>query len=266
MNVRVYIDGFNLYYRALRNRPAPHGGTYKWLDLGKLASALMPPPNYSIDLIRYFTANVRSLPDDPDAPVRQQAYLRALKTLSLVTVHLGYFMAKQTRARLVTPLGDGTKTVEVHKTEEKGSDVNLATYLLLDGFRDEYDVAAVITNDSDLVEPVRIVRDELKKTVIILGPNRDPKRYSRELIGVATGFKPIREGVLRASQLPSTLTTSLARFRSPLAGSTRLSRWSARCLRIPGLRGGSRQSQFGSGGLLTGEPPHTSPRYQLKYL
>ncbi|HEX4418896.1 MAG TPA: hypothetical protein VH165_13385 [Kofleriaceae bacterium] len=100
--MRVYIDGFNLYYRALRKRPAPGGGTYKWLDLAKLAGALMPPPKYTIDRIRYFTANVRSLPDDPDAPVRQQAYLRALKTLSpLVTVHHGFFMAKQTPARLV---------------------------------------------------------------------------------------------------------------------------------------------------------------------
>lgn len=215
MKVRVYIDGFNLYYRALKGRQAPNGGTYKWLDLGKLASAMMPPPNYTIDRIRYFTANVRSLPEDPDAPVRQQAYLRALRTLPHIEVHYGFFMVSQTRARLVAPLSDGTKTVDVHKTEEKGSDVNLATYLLRDGFRNEFDVAAVVTNDSDLVEPVRIVRDELKKAVIILGPHRNPNRYSRELVAVASSFKPIREGVLRSSQFPGTLTDAVGTISKP---------------------------------------------------
>jgi uncharacterized LabA/DUF88 family protein len=213
LKVRVYIDGFNLYYRALKHRPDPNGGTYKWLDLVKMASALMPSPSYTIDLIRYFTANVRQLPDDPDAPLRQQVYLRALRTLPLVTIHHGFFMAKKTRMRLVTPLGDGTKTVEVHKTEEKGSDVNMATHLLLDGFRNEYDVAAVVTNDSDLVEPVRVVRDELKKTVIILAP--DPRRCSRELSAVATGVKPIREGALRSSQFPNPLADAKGTITKP---------------------------------------------------
>lgn len=212
--VRVYIDGFNLYYRALKNRAAPGGGTYKWLDLGKLASAMMPAPRYTIEGIRYFTANVRSLPDDQDAPIRQQAYLRALKTLPLVTVHLGFFMAKKTRARLVTPLSDGTKTVMVHKTEEKGSDVNLASYLLFDGVRNLYDVAAVVTNDSDLVEPVRIVRDELKKPVIILNPNGDGA-HSRELRAAATSLKTIREGALRSSQFPGTLTDTFGTISKP---------------------------------------------------
>jgi uncharacterized LabA/DUF88 family protein len=215
VKVRVYVDGFNLYYRALKDRLDPGGGTYKWLDLGKLASALMPSPKYTIDRIRYFTANVRSLPDDPDAPVRQQAYLRALRTLPLVTVHLGFFMVKTTRARLVTPLSDGTTTVKVHKIEEKGSDVNLATYLLMDGFRNEYDVAAVVTNDSDLVEPVRVVKEELQKPIVILGPNRDPQAYSRELTAAATSFKPIREGALKASQFPATLTDAVGTISKP---------------------------------------------------
>ena len=46
--------------------------------------------------------------------------------------------------------------IEVIKTEEKGSDVNLATHLLYDGFRNDYDIAVVISNDSDLLEPIKI--------------------------------------------------------------------------------------------------------------
>ncbi len=66
----------------------------------------------------------------------------------------------------------GARTVEVIKSEEKGSDVNLATYLLLDGFRRDYEIAVIITNDSDLVEPIKVLRTELKLRVGILNPDR----------------------------------------------------------------------------------------------
>jgi hypothetical protein len=49
------------------------------------------------------------------------------------------------------------------KTEEKGSDVNLATHLLHDPHMDRFDVAVVISNDSDLLEPIKIARQDLKK-------------------------------------------------------------------------------------------------------
>lgn len=214
MKVNVYVDGFNLYYRALKDPRAPDGTTYKWLDLGQLASHLMPAPKYTINLIRYFTANVRLLPDDPQAPVRQQVYLRALKTLPNVSIHLGRFLAAKKQARLVTPLADGTKLVKVHKTEEKGSDVNLATYLLLDGFRNEYDVAAVITNDSDLTEPIRVVRDELKKTVGVLEPCAD--RVSKDLQRVSSFYKQIRHGALAASLFTPQLTDAKGSFHKPI--------------------------------------------------
>src|SRR5215831_3668847 len=48
--------------------------------------------------------------------------------------------------------------VKVEKAEEKGSDVNLATHLVRDAFLNEFDVAVVITNDTDLIEPIKVVR------------------------------------------------------------------------------------------------------------
>ena len=42
------------------------------------------------------------------------------------------------------------------KTEEKGSDVNLASHLLLDGFQQTRDTVVVFSNDSDLRVPIRI--------------------------------------------------------------------------------------------------------------
>ena len=79
MRVNVYVDGFNLYNRALKNARAADGSTYKWLDLRALAAHLLNDPKYVIGTVRYFTARVKSLPRDPDAPARQALYLRALK-------------------------------------------------------------------------------------------------------------------------------------------------------------------------------------------
>jgi hypothetical protein len=43
----------------------------------------------------------------------------------------------------------------VYHTEEKGSDVNLATRLILDGLDGLWEEAIVISNDSDLESPIR---------------------------------------------------------------------------------------------------------------
>lgn len=75
----IYVDGFNLYYRAVRNTP------HKWLNLMALFRDVLRPTN-SITKIRYFTAMV-SGKTDPGMPERQQAYLRALATIPELEVH-----------------------------------------------------------------------------------------------------------------------------------------------------------------------------------
>lgn len=103
--------------------------------------------------------------------------------------------------------------IQVLKTEEKGSDVNIASYLLLDGFKAEYDCAVLVTNDSDLKEPIRMVRDELSLRVGILNPNL---HASRVLLPPTVQFmKKIRAGVLSASQFPPVLTDSTGTFQKP---------------------------------------------------
>ena len=85
-SARVYVDGFNLYRRCLEGHP-----TVKWLDLFGLATTLLP--EHDVQHVHYFTANLRfGLFADPLTPVRQQAYLRALRMMpERVTVHLGRF-------------------------------------------------------------------------------------------------------------------------------------------------------------------------------
>jgi hypothetical protein len=200
----VYIDGFNLYYGALRNTP------YRWLNPETLCRLLLP--KNTIGEIKYFTALVSARPSDPDQPVRQQLYLRALGTLPRVSIHLGHFLTHEVMMALCVPTGQPQKYVKVIKTEEKGSDVNLATHLLHDAHRGRFDIGVVVSNDSDLLEPIKIVRQDLNKRVGILNPHPNP---SRALLPHIDFIKQIRAGVLRASQFPAVLTDANGRFTKP---------------------------------------------------
>jgi uncharacterized LabA/DUF88 family protein len=163
MATNVYVDAFNLYYGCLKGTP------YRWLDLGTLCTRLLPKD--PINRIRYFTATVSARPDNPDAPQRQQVYLRALETVPGLSIHYGHYLSHLTRMPLARPRRGRARTVEVVKTEEKGSDVNLATFLLLDAFKRDCDVAVVISNDSDLKLPIEVTQRELGLRVGVINPH-----------------------------------------------------------------------------------------------
>jgi hypothetical protein len=172
----VYIDGFNLYYRALK------GTTHKWLNIVALAQAVLPD-ECSLAAINYYTARVSGR-TDPTAPARQHAYLRAIGSLPLVSIHYGNFLTQKKWAGLVQPPrfkpecelpdGDAPQVAYVWKTEEKGSDVNLGVHLVRDAYTNAFEQAAVLTNDTDLIEPIRIVTQELSRKVILLTPVGQP--------------------------------------------------------------------------------------------
>ena len=96
LKTNVYIDGFNFYYRCVK------GTAYKWLDFSKLCPLLLPK-TFRINRFRYFTAHIKPLPHDPDAPRRQQVYLRALATIPDLTVSYGHFLTNETTMPLANP-------------------------------------------------------------------------------------------------------------------------------------------------------------------
>lgn len=210
----VYVDGFNLYYGALKGTP------YKWLDLEALAKTLMP--NETIQTIRYFSARVSGV-RDPAAPARQGKYLRALRTFPRITIHLGTFLSNDVAMHLAPPPAtgpvphlmylrpDGKRYAWVTKTEEKGSDVNLATSLLLDAFNKDCELAVVISNDSDLMEPIRLVR-QMFHPVGIVNPHQVP---SAELRRAASWQIPLFASHIKACQLPDKLTDGRGEFEKP---------------------------------------------------
>jgi hypothetical protein len=112
VRANVYVDGFNLYYGAVKGTP------FKWLDIAALCRLLLPGD--TINRIRYFTARIQPDPRDPDKSTRQQLYLRALRTTPDLTIHYGHYLSHNVRMPLTTPVSGQPRTVEVIKTEEKG--------------------------------------------------------------------------------------------------------------------------------------------------
>lgn len=198
----VYIDGFNLYYGALKKTP------YKWLDLSRLAQVMLPQDN--VQEIHYFTARVSARPQNPTAAHDQGLYIRALRTIPNLQITYGKFLTHSVAMCLsgVLPI----QRVWVDKTEEKGSDVNLASHLLRDAYNRRFELAVLVTNDSDLAEPVRIVAREVGFPVGILNPHQ---YHSKELQKYATFVKRIRQGDLITSQFHATLTDKKGSFSKP---------------------------------------------------
>jgi uncharacterized LabA/DUF88 family protein len=105
---------------------------------------------------------------------------------------------KGARKPKVSPLNDAL-LVEVHTMEEKGSDVNLAAHMLNDAWKDAYDLAVVISNDTDLVMPIRMVTQERLKPVLVVCPGRS---MSAPLSTVASLRRHIHSAMLAAAQFP----------------------------------------------------------------
>jgi uncharacterized LabA/DUF88 family protein len=185
--VIVYIDGFNLFF-GLRSKG---WRKYYWLDLARLAQALIKPEQ-QLEAIHYFTSRILPNGHNSADMDRQNTYLEALATFPQVNVHFGLFVNKSQRCRAC-----GTQWGSY---EEKMTDVNIAVKLLAEAFEDRFDVALLLTADSDLTTPVQQVLSRFpEKRVIIVQP---PGRNSASLCQAASGYFTIGEAKLRRAQLP----------------------------------------------------------------
>ncbi len=202
MKLNIYIDGFNLYYGCLKNTP------YRWLDVHKMCKFLFP--NDEIVKIKYFTApiKVRMNDNDPEKPNRQQIYLRALRTIPILETIEGVFLKHKVSMKLANKDGYAL----VIKNEEKGTDVNIATHLIDDAHNNTFEKAVVISNDSDLVTPIKIITGVIKLPVTVISPFR---KNNIQLKTVATDIKQIRKGLLRVSQFEDKLIDGVGDFSVP---------------------------------------------------
>jgi len=209
--VIVYVDGFNLYYGSLKGTP------YRWLDVSALATRLFPSAD--IQKIWYFTAEPKPDPSDPDKVARHREYIRALGTVPRLEVKPGFYQLKHSDQRKVYPLyrpnpklpNPSNPIITMWKSEEKGSDVNLATAFLIDAAAHRFDEAWVMSNDADLAWPIERAQGEYGVWIGVMKPERpasfpNPVRPdSWHLTRAASAFRRTKEDQLAACQFPPTL-------------------------------------------------------------
>lgn len=198
VKVGVYVDAFNLYY-GMRDHCGRGTAGWRWLDIRALAADLCKWPGSTVSRIVYCTAYVDPS-DDQLAHADQSVYVKALKAhKSIDVLQLGYYAAwpkklplavelPTGRPQVIVPTGAETWSSElpiahvtnscgdmlmatVRNREEKGSDVNVATHLLADIFRNEVQAAIVISNDSDLALPLSIARTMVPVGTVNPGTN-----------------------------------------------------------------------------------------------
>lgn len=191
--VIAYIDGFNLYY-GLKEK-----GWYRyyWLNLYLLVENLLKPSQKLIE-VKYFTARISAggqhsplrLREKLEAKRRRQAlFLEALSTLKGLSIFEGHYLGKTITCR---SCGNSWET-----HEEKMTDVCIATELLVDAYGDKFDVALLISGDSDLVPPTISILEKFKdKRIVVAFP---PARISEQLKRKASAHFVIGEAKLRKS-------------------------------------------------------------------
>jgi NYN domain len=188
--VIVYIDGFNLYYGAVRDAPA-----LKWLDLGRYCKLLRPHDD--LKSIRYFSALI----DGPTKP-NQETYLRVLATTPLVDVILGKFKQKKAKCGVAACTWSGNKFYGTQ--EEKRTDVNIAIFMLDDAYQDLCDHFILVSGDSDLVPAINMVRSRFpKKQITVYVPSRNPRRGAAvEIRTAAHRHRTLPLNLLSVAQFP----------------------------------------------------------------
>jgi uncharacterized LabA/DUF88 family protein len=181
--VIAYIDGFNLYFGLLEANLE----YYKWLDLHGLISNIMKH-NQELVGIKYFTSRVNN---NPNKLQKQNTYLEALETTGIDLFYGRYQLSEIDCHRCGHVWAD---------YNEKMTDVQIATHMMMDAYKDNYDTAMLISGDSDLVPPIRAIHEEFsKKRVFVLFP---PKRHNQSVALSAKGSMTIGKKKIKDNQFP----------------------------------------------------------------
>ena len=212
MRVGAYVDGMNLFYggRSICGHSQPG---WRWLDLRELCNRLIAGQQAwsslgaVVDRVVYCTAFIASRLNS-NGRQHQINYVAALRShQSVDQIMKGRFVEKVVQSPLAVNDGksrrpkvvasrwpvmvkdtagndvtDATFVVSHLRSEEKRTDVNLASQLLLDVLSQRVDAAIVISNDSDLRFPIR----ECRQRVPVGTVNPTSRRLAGDLAGQPT--------------------------------------------------------------------------------
>lgn len=202
--VIAYIDGFNLFYSCLK------GSNNKWLDLEKMVLSLLKPNDVIVG-IKYFTAKVSSNKNEPEKALKQHIYLEALSLNDKTKIKLGRFSVHTTKMPDAHFWEKGKiRMVDVIKTEEKGTDVNLAVQMVADAKDDLFDYAMLFSNDSDMSYAIEIaVKQCNKKIGLFIAYNAVSYQALKANV---LHIKRLRPSVFANAQLPNEIITPSGRI------------------------------------------------------
>jgi uncharacterized LabA/DUF88 family protein len=182
--VIAYIDGYNLYYGLREKR----WKWFYWLNIQAMARRLLKLDQRLVTT-KYFTTIVKH-PEDRRR--RQAVFLEALQTLPDLRIYYGHFLSETVTCR------NCGYAYETH--HEKMTDVNISVELMADAFQDQFDVALLVSADSDLVGPMQTIRRLFgQKRVVVAFP---PARFSSALQQVANAYIYVGRNVLSKSVFP----------------------------------------------------------------
>jgi uncharacterized LabA/DUF88 family protein len=188
----VYIDGFNLYFGLVEQG----WRRYLWLDLSKFATAILSGRQRLVK-IKYFTSRISGPPEKQE---RQNAYLKAIKTLDDVQVIEGRYQSDRVVCRHCNVQIECPKCrVRWFANNEKMTDVNIAVQMMSDSYRNQTDELLLVTGDADQRPAIERVGALFGKPVHVCFP---PKRKSYDLEKAATSCFWAPEEAYRKSQFP----------------------------------------------------------------
>jgi uncharacterized LabA/DUF88 family protein len=181
--VIVYIDGFNLYFGM---KQAGYD-KLKWLDLYLLANNLLKD-NQRLFEVKYFTSRVSN---NPEKQKRQSTFIEALETKDVKIIY-GNYQKGRIECKRCGNIWENYN--------EKMTDVNIASHMLIDAFQDRFDMAILISGDSDLVPPIKAIHSLFdQKRVIVAFP---PHRHNASVALIASSSFIIGRKKISDSQLP----------------------------------------------------------------
>jgi uncharacterized LabA/DUF88 family protein len=197
--VIVYIDGYNLYF-GLKESGFRR---YFWLNIDALCKKILKT-NQKLIGIKYFTSLVTN---NVSTRLRQKTYINALQTLPIVKIYYGKFQKEQANCNICGS--------EFLVEREKMTDVNIATQMTIDFYENVFDLAILISGDTDLLPPIRLINDSnTKKRVFVAFP---PNRINEEVRKFSKGDWTIGRKNLADSQFPDTVTSlDGERFQKPV--------------------------------------------------
>jgi len=168
--VMVFIDGSNFYYSLKKSFSKTK------VDFVKFVNFLTKDQN----LIKIFYYNAPlSQADDKEEYKKQQSFFEYLKKVPKLNLYLG---------RL-------EKRPNNHKVE-KGVDVKIAIDLLVNAYKNNYDVAMLISNDADFIPAIEEIQ-KLNKKVRYVGFSKMKSYHLKKICNKTIKINDISKCLLK---------------------------------------------------------------------